>query len=824
MTKNHGEIINGAVGESSANQLKLVKRKRGRPPKIRDREDPGPVQNGVKNSDDEQLNSHHINGNLLNYAKNNNVKNCIDDCDSEKENFNVKIEIKAELDLGMNCNANIQPDGEDCDNTLNGATIKAENISAEFDGDEVEFEEIKVENCEMEYYSMNDFDKQASELIDSSTSVQKKLISGRSESVCVKDEKKKVKSESSKALIPLKKKRLKRKKKLIFTVRKIRSRPSPTKKKLPNITDVTEPKNVPNITDVTQPKKVPNITDVTKRKKLPSITYMTKPRKLPNITDVTEPEENEPTTEKLSAEQSRSFYTVEVNAGSRHYCNLCTYVTLHRYSMRRHVSRTHAPPGAIGEDYIGFTTVRNVSNRYSCKLCKFRSNSVDSIKMHVSLPHKKDKPPVTPSRLPQVEQQEFLLKYTLEVKDGAKQYRCNLCNYISPTLFLVRRHLFTHNDEIKYKCDKPGCDYKSNSSYNVSRHKSSVHSSGGNSRYKCPYCQYSASELFRVKKHLRTHIILREAPTDCISNYIREVKDSTPAEATEHEKQLKDLEKLANSVQPFLFDFKNSQKVSNNQGYFNSEQQNTTDSRPDSSLLLSVISKQSEKINIEIISDKVETKCELSNCDGNFEQSSRVEQLSNQPAATSSNGNNELSYDENGDQSTPSIRSHDIEQSEENDSNKHNSSDFKKPPSILWTKTGPFSYKFICSICKYSHHSLAAATVHTCFAKLIKTLSCNQCSFRSSSPQEMSVHLSNHKGVSVPLHPYSDVYPISPEEMREHIEALCSQNLEDACPIPDVTEHSHVQLYMTKLYDLKSKLTDFCKSDISIQVENKFYS
>jgi len=77
------------------------------------------------------------------------------------------------------------------------------------------------------------------------------------------------------------------------------------------------------------------------------------------------------------------------------------------------------------------------------------------------------------------------------------KYDCTLCEHKSNSRYQLKKHKASKHEGVKYPCDQ--CDYKANELGNLKRHKRSKHEGV---RYPCDQCDYKATQNQHLKKHI----------------------------------------------------------------------------------------------------------------------------------------------------------------------------------------------------------------------------------------------------------------------------------------------------------------------------------
>jgi len=86
---------------------------------------------------------------------------------------------------------------------------------------------------------------------------------------------------------------------------------------------------------------------------------------------------------------------------------------------------------------------------------------------------------------------------------------CDLCGFAASSKKLLRAHIQTEHEGLRYKCEE--CDYVAKSSGTLRRHQQSVHEGR---KYPCDQCTYMATAPNALKRHIQSIHELVKHPCD----------------------------------------------------------------------------------------------------------------------------------------------------------------------------------------------------------------------------------------------------------------------------------------------------------------------
>ena len=174
------------------------------------------------------------------------------------------------------------------------------------------------------------------------------------------------------------------------------------------------------------------------------------------------------------------------HGGITYQCEHCEFTTAHTGSLKSHIERKHTKTiKKYPCDQCSFTTpststlkyhkkVKHEGIIYSCDSCKFTTNRRLILKNHINFEHK-----------------------------GGTYHPCNICEYISKSPQLLKRHNKSihggvASDEAKheavtYPCDL--CDYTATNKNGVIMHKAVKHEKV---KYLCDQCEFTTHYKGRV--------------------------------------------------------------------------------------------------------------------------------------------------------------------------------------------------------------------------------------------------------------------------------------------------------------------------------------
>jgi predicted RNA-binding Zn-ribbon protein involved in translation (DUF1610 family) len=76
---------------------------------------------------------------------------------------------------------------------------------------------------------------------------------------------------------------------------------------------------------------------------------------------------------------------------------------------------------------------------------------------------------------------------------------CDLCGYEAASKKILRSHIQTEHEGVRYECEQ--CDYVAKSSGTLRRHQQSVHEG---KKYPCDQCTYMATAPNALKRHIQS--------------------------------------------------------------------------------------------------------------------------------------------------------------------------------------------------------------------------------------------------------------------------------------------------------------------------------
>ena len=134
-------------------------------------------------------------------------------------------------------------------------------------------------------------------------------------------------------------------------------------------------------------------------------------------------------------------------------CGTCSFETLSRFTMRKHLAREHKQ-----------------GNLFQCSICGYTA--------------------VIQFRL-----DEHMSRHTSE-----KLHACDICDFKATVKNDLKRHIHRHQENPKFLCDQ--CDYKTWDSANFVTHKKVKH---GSEIHKCTDCEYETRSLRSLRLHKFKH-------------------------------------------------------------------------------------------------------------------------------------------------------------------------------------------------------------------------------------------------------------------------------------------------------------------------------
>ena len=174
-------------------------------------------------------------------------------------------------------------------------------------------------------------------------------------------------------------------------------------------------------------------------------------------------------------------------------CRYCKFGTHNEQSLWLHMRTLHERPveyfctfpgckfstmySRVWKDHVrGHDPDPQVRRPFPCSFsgCDFRGSSQGNLNQHIRARHDKDR---------------------------AKNFTCSLCSKPFYSATGLNDHLNAqHTNESIYHCEK--CNYRTPYSSNISRHMRAMHGTGQLKRFKCETCEYRSNQRTTVRTHV----------------------------------------------------------------------------------------------------------------------------------------------------------------------------------------------------------------------------------------------------------------------------------------------------------------------------------
>jgi len=196
------------------------------------------------------------------------------------------------------------------------------------------------------------------------------------------------------------------------------------------------------------------------------------------------------------------------HSGIKYPCDKCEYQAKSKQYLRLHIQSKHEGIRYQCDkcDYKA-TTVGNLKiheethldNVYQCNLCDYKSNRLYNYKSHVQTRHENKKFPCkycvfegnSKSSL-----RSHKLNYHADILNKPWFY-CDQCDYHTPKKDLLKRHVGSQHEGLRYSCSQ--CGFSAAQKSGLLRHVQNKHEER---TYPCDLCDYEARDRFTLKSHL----------------------------------------------------------------------------------------------------------------------------------------------------------------------------------------------------------------------------------------------------------------------------------------------------------------------------------
>ena len=174
---------------------------------------------------------------------------------------------------------------------------------------------------------------------------------------------------------------------------------------------------------------------------------------------------------------------------ARFKCLMCSYTSVKRYNMLRHVKTLHYK---LRDDV--------------CNICVSSYQTKKQVQDHFIKNHMPPKP-VSCSKAPlkclfcdmELENVESLQSHVRTEHLESRSFQCNQCQYLSMVKSMLAQHVASVHKKIKnFSCKR--CEFKTSYSVTLKRHVQAIHEAI--KPHKCEDCDYSSTQ----KSNLNTHI------------------------------------------------------------------------------------------------------------------------------------------------------------------------------------------------------------------------------------------------------------------------------------------------------------------------------
>ena len=144
-------------------------------------------------------------------------------------------------------------------------------------------------------------------------------------------------------------------------------------------------------------------------------------------------------------------------------------------------------------------SVHEGAKPFKCKLCDYETGLNFNLKKHTEIVHEGLKPFKCKICDFKTGDKTNLKTHIDSVHEGIKPFKCKLCDYKAATNSHLKRHFENIHEVIKpFKC--ANCDYETAAKSDLFKHIDSVHQ--GIKPFKCNKCNYKTAKKWNLKKHI----------------------------------------------------------------------------------------------------------------------------------------------------------------------------------------------------------------------------------------------------------------------------------------------------------------------------------
>ncbi len=194
-------------------------------------------------------------------------------------------------------------------------------------------------------------------------------------------------------------------------------------------------------------------------------------------------------------------------------CDLCDYTASSRGGMRKHLRSEHG---------------MGVEGKHACSECSRKFASYAGLARHSAIAHKKKlkKPKECPTASCHfmADSARKLKLHRLTVHDGLEAYNCGLCTYATVKSKMLQIHRWSKHSEQSKSCEE--CGFVGDTRRAVTFHKQTVHD--GLEAINCSLCEYASVNPINLRLHQKYKHSKREtrACKDCgyMAETVRELR------------------------------------------------------------------------------------------------------------------------------------------------------------------------------------------------------------------------------------------------------------------------------------------------------------